>query len=422
MKKKLISLIACCLLFMTNAFATEIDSYDNVVYISPLTASAGTQVQLAICMKNTAQIRGFQFSLFLPEGVTAAKTPKGRIIADLVSDRLDEEDEHEMTISEHEDGSLLFLCSSQYDECFLGNDGAVATLTVNISQDIALGDHAVIMKNIKLSETDISVFYTVEELESTITIEGAAPKTELLETATTVPEATARDVELIVHRTIKANEWSTICLPFSMTEAQTKAVFGEDVQVCDFVDYEVGENSAGDITNITVNFEDFDLATYGFEANHPYLIKVADPISEFEVTAKIEPDEENAVIEYDNGKTGSRREVYGTFYGTLHAGVTIPANGLFISGNNFWYSTGSTSIKAFRGYFDFVDVLSAVEGAGIKMNWNINGDPTAIDVIDGEYVSGDVYSLQGIYIGRNIDKRQLPKGIYIVGGKKVLVK
>ena len=149
---------------------TDISQIENVVYIENFNVSAGCQYEVAIRMKNSANIRGFQFSLFLPEGVTAAKTNKGKIRASLNQDRLDEEDEHSLTISEHEDGSLLFLCSSQYDENFLGNDGDVVYLIVNVSEDMEDGDYPVLLKNIKLSETDISVFYETALVKSTMTV------------------------------------------------------------------------------------------------------------------------------------------------------------------------------------------------------------------------------------------------------------
>jgi hypothetical protein len=126
---------------------------------------------LSIKMKNTAEIRGFQFDLYLPEGMTVVKSEKGRIQGSLSPGRLPDEDEHELTFSEH-DGFIRFLCSSQYDETFTGNDGEIATLKVNIAEDMEAGDHAIQMKNMKLTETDISKFYTAELIETTVTIGG----------------------------------------------------------------------------------------------------------------------------------------------------------------------------------------------------------------------------------------------------------
>ncbi len=156
---------------------TNVDSYDNVIYITPFSAQAGEQVTVSLKMKNTADIRGFQFDLYLPEGVTVAKSNKGRIQGALSAGRLPDEDEHELTFSEQPDGAIRFLCSSQYDETFTGNDGELSTLKVNIAEDIAAGDHPILLKNMKLTETDISKFYTTELIESTLTIESLEPVT-----------------------------------------------------------------------------------------------------------------------------------------------------------------------------------------------------------------------------------------------------
>lgn len=56
-----------------------------------------------------------------------------------------------------------------------------------------------------------------------------------------MPEA-AEGVNVRVKRTIKANEWSTLVLPFAMTAEQVKSAFGNDVQLADFTGVETEEN------------------------------------------------------------------------------------------------------------------------------------------------------------------------------------
>lgn len=149
---------------------TDLSGYDNVIYISPFVASAGTQIELSVKMKNTAAIRGFQFDLYLPEGMKVVKSSKGRIQGALTSDRLPDEDEHDLTFSEQLDGAVRFLCSSQYDETFTGSDGEIATLKVDIAGDMANGSYPILLKNMKLTETDIAKFYTAEQIETTVSI------------------------------------------------------------------------------------------------------------------------------------------------------------------------------------------------------------------------------------------------------------
>ena len=150
--------------------STGWDDKNNVMFIAPFTAKAGTQIAISIEMKNTAQIRGFQFDLYLPEGMTAVKNNKGRIQAALSAGRLPEDDEHTLTLSQQPDGAIRFLCSSQYDETFTGNSGQVATLQVDVAGSMANGSYPIQLKNMKLTETDISKFYTYELIESTVTI------------------------------------------------------------------------------------------------------------------------------------------------------------------------------------------------------------------------------------------------------------
>ena len=149
---------------------TDISTLNNVIYIDKTEGFADQQLTLSLQMKNSAPIRGFQFDLYLPEGVTAVKNNKGRIQAALSSGRLPEDEEHTLTVSEQSDGAIRFLCGSQYDETFTGTDGEIATLIVKIAEDMEDGDYPVSLKTIKLTETDISKFYETELVKTTLTI------------------------------------------------------------------------------------------------------------------------------------------------------------------------------------------------------------------------------------------------------------
>ena len=149
---------------------TDISQLDNVIYINPMEAKAGEETIISFNMKNSAAIRGFQFDLYLPEGVTVVKSSKGKIQGSLSEGRLPDEDEHTLTFSEQPDGAIRFLCSSQYDETFTGNDGEIATLRVRTAESMADGDYAIQMKGMKLTETDISKFYETALITSKLTI------------------------------------------------------------------------------------------------------------------------------------------------------------------------------------------------------------------------------------------------------------
>lgn len=158
----------------SRARSTYLSTKENVIYVEPLTADAGTQTTLSIQMKNTAPIRGFQFDMYLPEGFTAVKNAKGRIQGSLSEGRLPDDDEHTLTIQEQADGGIRFLCGSQYDETFTGNIGEIATLQVNIAEGMPSGNYPIVLKNMRLTETDISKFYDSDDVETTLRVSGGA--------------------------------------------------------------------------------------------------------------------------------------------------------------------------------------------------------------------------------------------------------
>lgn len=154
---------------------TDIADVENLIYVEETEAFAGNLFALSLKMKNTAGIRGFQLDVYLPEGVTAVKNNKGRIQGALAAARLPEDDEHTLTLSEQSDGAIRFLCGSQYDECFTGNDGEIATLTVQVAEDMEDGDYPLILRSIKLTETDISKFYETSYLKTTLRVASYIP-------------------------------------------------------------------------------------------------------------------------------------------------------------------------------------------------------------------------------------------------------
>ncbi|MBR6033112.1 MAG: dockerin type I repeat-containing protein [Bacteroidaceae bacterium] len=167
------------------ANVTDVSTMENVIYVPSQEVTAGMQSTLSFHMKNTAEIRGFQFDLYLPEGFTVVKNAKGRIQGALSSGRLPEDDEHTLTIQEQADGAIRFLCGSQYDETFTGNDGEIITLQINVPEDMKNGDYPVALKTMRLSETDISKYYDTDLVETTVTVVGGVGIADILEDSNT---------------------------------------------------------------------------------------------------------------------------------------------------------------------------------------------------------------------------------------------
>ena len=401
MKKILFALSVMMLLFQ-NVSADNITAED--VNVLP-----GKTVQLAINMNSSDRAyTAFQFELELPVGISVTEVLK--------SDRIPSSADYVLTWSKVDNGDantygFVGVDMSQSRAEITGTTGTILTLTLSAAETIDVGASLQAkLKNITMQPVEGSETCTFSDWHFAINISD--PWITLDENSTTLPEASNGETEIKVKRTIKANQWNTICFPFAMTAAQVYEAFGEDVQVAEFIEYESTDNFA----SINVIFDEvYRFDRYGLMANIPYIIKPTSNISEFMVTSVLEPDEESAFTEYAVGR-GSNKEVYGTYRGTLKAGGKVPANCLFLNGGDFWYSTGQSNIKAFRGYFDFVDVLASLETANSKVKMVFRGETTGIKDVTVETANDDMYDLQGRRIV-NPDK-----GVYIKNGKKVVIK
>lgn len=314
---------------------------------------------------------------------------------------------------------------STSDTAIPDGEQEIGTVRFTVGSGVAVGSYPVTITGFNF--LDGSNYTPVANV--TFNVKVVSRHTVVLdETSTTTPTA-ATDVNVTVRRSIQANQWSTICLPFAMTEAQVKAAFGDDVQLAEFKGTEPEFDDNDNVVGITVSFDDVT----AIEANHPYIIKVSEPIAEFTADGvDIDADEDGACVEFDNGKNGARRVVYSGFYGTYHAGTVLDKYSLFLSDNKFWYSAGNTKMKAFRAYFDFLDILTEVETANARISLSFNGSETAgiSTKLNSECIKhNEVYDLQGRRVsgaGANSSlftiHSSLKKGLYIRNGRKEVVR
>ena len=402
--KKIFVFISLLLSFASSTYADDAFSVDNVT----LPKNEEADVVVKFSLDNGSTCSGYTFWLQVPEQlafVTYVKNEK-TYVTYTAGDCYDDTPTITPNIDE---GYLKVGCLTANSDPIIGQTGTLVTFRLKVVGEVNVGD----VLNGKLIKGTISAengtVHNVSDANFTITIaEPTETRTILDENSTTAPTA-ASNVDIRVKRTINANSWSTICLPFAMTETQTKAVFGNDVELAEFTGAD-SEFDGDNVVGIKVNFS----SVSSIAANTPYIIKVSSAVSEFTMDGvDITPDEDEAYIEFDNGKTGSRRVVYSGFYGTYHAETPLDEYTVFLSGGKFWYSMGETKMKGYRAYFSFLDILTEVENASVKMFVDLGGEETGIGNVNVND-SSMIYDLSG----RRVSKTQ--KGVYIVNGKKVM--
>lgn len=284
----------------------------------------------------------------------------------------------------------------------------LGTVEFTVDNSLTLGDYVVTLTNMTLiGDGRTPVTETTFKL-SVVSVHNVV----LDENAVTAPEATSEAVNVTLKRSIKAGAWSTIVLPFTASGEQVKAAFGNDVQLAAFTAWESEEDDDGAIVGINVTFTSAN-ADDGIEANIPMLIKVSNDVTTTSFSSvSIEPEDEPVV---QVGKKASQR---GYFHGTF-VSMFVPEENVFISNNKFYYSTGKSTIKGYRGYFEFRDVLDAYyDAASVKYDFYVDGMETRVEGIsNGQLADSHVYDLAG----RRVVKPN-QRGIYIVNGKKSIVK
>ena len=204
-------------------------------------------------------------------------------------------------------------------------------------------------------------------------------------------------------RPIVGGQWNTIVLPFSMTQEQQKKAFGNDVALADFTDYKAIVKD-GDVTDIDVYFR---TVSGTLLANHPYLIKTASTLAEFNVDGvDIDPVEKPTV---SRGTKDVKKDFVGSY-----VPVTVPADGLFVSAGKFWYSTGATNTKGYRAYFDFTDKIESGLSSRVTMLLDDEVSTGIATLHHNQDTDNEFYNLQG----QRVNKPS--KGVFIQGNRKVV--
>lgn len=200
-----------------------------------------------------------------------------------------------------------------------------------------------------------------------------------------------------IKRSMSADQLNTICLPFDLSEEQISTTFGSGTEVYEFL---------GVIDNV-LHFS----TTTTMTATKPYLITPTETKSEL-IFSNINVITDDAASKVTDGNFA----LCGTF-----GPATLKTDGteLFLAAGGILKkpTQGSNSkIKGFRAYFS---VPANTNDAKISLG----GFETSIDniSIDGmKLKDNQVYNLNGQLVGNSLNG--LAKGIYLMNGKKYVVK
>lgn len=260
--------------------------------------------------------------------------------------------------------------------------------------------------------------------------------------------------------------WHTICLPFDMTKYDMKQVFGKskdengnevyNIRLCKFNEVVRVSDKGEKYIHLKFNDEKFASATSDaevvLEAHQSYMIKAKkeQAVDGGKLTAVMrnyvtkpgnpEPTEVNS---HDGTEAQVRANYPYRFIGTYFHQIYMPQYSYFFSkkfgtfrfqkGQTGKWNTNTSIIEAPDGEIDNQELFADMEEkANAKTftslnDWSNYSETTGIGGIvieSGDEVistTGKVYNLSGQLVSRH-GIEGLPKGIYIIGGKKLSVK
>ena len=267
-----------------------------------------------------------------------------------------------------------------------------------------------------------------------------------LDQTATSPEAISKGLytSVTTNKPLEAGKYNTLWLPFSMNMREVQEAFGTNTKVYFFT----GVTEENGVTQL--NFA--DSTRRGIPAYKPVLVRLGDGDATINnigtsklATQYMQVDKALA----DAGEISVTRDGW-KFVGTKTYD-NVPEGDVFISNNKYYYSRGTSKLKAYRAYFGPATATASAKAASFSTRFseaapqeeatelpgafsrsemsllNAPDDATLVTSIDGapadintRDADDGVYNLNGQKVGSQADLRHLPKGVYIVRGKKIV--
>lgn len=211
--------------------------------------------------------------------------------------------------------------------------------------------------------------------------------------------------------------WYTICLPFSLTKDDIKKQFKGAV----FQGFNGVEQQ-----DKTINLKFKKVTTT--EAGKPYLIKPIENITAADLTFINKQIEQTTPVDVsyklgsDANKTFTFKGVFSPF--TADSEELADKNIKFLSGKkglDLVSPNGLGTMKCYRAYFVFPSKKGNVETEAKITN---HDEATAVQPVKRQEAETEhvVFSISGQKVGKVKNASQLPKGVYIINKKRIMVK
>ena len=409
---------------------TDISQFDNVVFFENAEAFTGKPLTLSLKMNNTKEITGIQCDIYLPEGMTFAKDEDGYYMAELSTERTTTAKTNIFDAVLQSDGALRILASSTKSAAFSGNSGEVATIVINVSENMADGDYPIVIKSIELSDKSGNN-YSVSRVKSTVTVASyqlgdvnadgkvnVADITVIANHILNLPNTTFIEAAADLNVDGKVNVADITCLAnlilygnITGEAAGAKALFVETPEF--MVSIPAMNIQRGNTVQLPVNIsnKNADFTAFQFDVALPAGVEIVDA----SVCASRKTSEQ-MLFNYAKQEDGTFRIMGANLDGRAFSG----------NDGDFVQLTLAADETAESGPVEISEIVLAENGNSYEPSKAIGlltvNEPTGIDRILGNDGTATVCKINGVVIKTNAsaaDIKQLPQVIYIINGQKI---
>ena len=193
----------CKFIMMAVLLAIVGRTYADNLSVSNVEIKAGETKEILINLNNPSKkYAAFQFDLVLPDGISIAQNDRGKLIASLNADRIDD---HTLNVSDMGSNTYRFLSFSMTNAEFYGTSGTLVNVTLQASDNISTGSKTATVKSQVFTAvggdqskwSDLSFTIAVSEKAAapvsyklTYVVDGTTYKTYDIESGATIaPEA-----------------------------------------------------------------------------------------------------------------------------------------------------------------------------------------------------------------------------------------
>lgn len=232
---------------------------------------------------------------------------------------------------------------------------------------------------------------------------------------------------MVFHRTFTTGKWNSLILPVDMTAYQVKAAFGAEAKIARF----------DRLKDNWIYFSPVEPDADGnmLKANIPYIIKPTKEPDSVNRNYNVGSDKEKHIdgpvytvtgiyyggqpTEMKCNDTGSSTNTGMTHYGSYEYRQEVPAKSYMLSKGDMVHTSKVHNVKSYRSWLE--ETTPSEKTLQLKVSDSDNSTTDIKVIEEAPQNANAVYNVNGMRMNSS-NTDNLPKGVYIINNKKVVIK